>query len=205
MKKIIIKYTIIIISIIYISFITKTCLEQANTIRELKDLNTTELIQKDSLQKVHTVTVKQFKNIILKQDSLYREIIKSKDIEIKQLNSISKIQIKDTIILNDTIINNVSTQKDTVIHFIKPIKCVTISGDLIINNSKIDLTLKDAMFNISVIVTDYYEVIYWYNFKKRKAHGYPTIGFRNHYINKTYAKAKDFGDKIDVELIKIRK
>lgn len=205
MKKIIIKYTIIIISIIYVSFITKTCLEQANTIRELKDLNTTELIQKDSLQKVHTVTVKQFKNIILKQDSSYREIIKSKDIEIKQLNSISKIQIKDTIILNDTIINNVSTQKDTVIHFIKPIKCVTISGDLIINNSKIDLTLKDAMFNISVIVTDYYEVIYWYNFKKRKAHGYPTIGFRNHYINKTYAKAKDFGDKIDVELIKIRK
>lgn len=205
MKKIIIKYTIIIISIIYVSFITKTCLEQANTIRELKDLNTTELIQKDSLQKVHTVTVKQFKNIILKQDSSYREIIKSKDIEIKQLNSISKIQIKDTIILNDTIINNVSTQKDTVIHFIKPIKCVTISGDLIINNSKIDLTLKDAMFNISVIVTDYYEVIYWYNFKKRKAHGYPTIGFRNHYINKTYAKAKDFGDNIDVELIKIRK
>lgn len=205
MKKIIIKYTIIIISIIYVSFITKTCLEQANTIRELKDLNTTELIQKDSLQKVHIVTVKQFKNIILKQDSSYREIIKSKDIEIKQLNSISKIQIKDTIILNDTIINNVSTQKDTVIHFIKPIKCVTISGDLIINNSKIDLTLKDAMFNISVIVTDYYEVIYWYNFKKRKAHGYPTIGFRNHYINKTYAKAKDFGDKIDVELIKIRK
>ena len=205
MKKIIIKYTIIIISIIYVSFITKTCLEQANTIRELKDLNTTELIQKDSLQKVHTVTVKQFKNIILKQDSSYREIIKSKDIEIKQLNSISKIQIKDTIILNDTIINNVSTQKDTVIHFIKPIKCVTISGDLIINNSKIDLTLKDAVFNISVIVTDYYEVIYWYNFKKRKAHGYPTIGFRNHYINKTYAKAKDFGDKIDVELIKIRK
>lgn len=205
MKKIIIKYTIIIISIIYVSFITKTCLEQANTIRELKDLNTTELIQKDSLQKVHTVTVKQFKNIILKQDSSYREIIKSKDIEIKQLNSISKIQIKDTIILNDTIINNVSTQKDTVIHFIKPIKCVTISGDLIINNNKIDLALKDAMFNVSVIVTDYYEVIYWYNFKKRKAHGYPTIGFRNHYINKTYAKAKDFGDKIDVELIKIRK
>lgn len=205
MKKIIIKYTIIIISIIYVSFITKTCLEQANTIRELKDLNTTELIQKDSLQKVHTVTVKQFKNIILKQDSSYREIIKSKDIEIKQLNSISKIQIKDTIILNDTIINNVSTQKDTVIHFIKPIKCVTISGDLIINNNKIDLALKDAMFNVSVIVTDYYEVIYWYNFRKRKAHGYPTIGFRNHYINKTYAKAKDFGDKIDVELIKIRK
>ena len=103
MKKIVIKYTIIILSIIYIIFITKTCLEQANVIKELKDLNTTELIQKDSLQKVHTVTVKQFKTLILKQDSLYRDIIKSKDIEIKQLNSISKVQIKDTVILNDTI------------------------------------------------------------------------------------------------------
>lgn len=205
MKKIVIKYTIVILSIIYIIFITKTCLEQANVIKELKDLNTTELIQKDSLQKVHTVTVKQFKNLILKQDSLYRDVIKSKDIEIKYLNSISKIQIRDTVFLNDTIINNISTQKDTVIHFIKPIKCVTILGDLAIENTKIDLIFKEAKFDISIIVTDYYDVIYWYNFRKRKSHGYPTIGFRNHYINKTYAKAKDFGDDISVELIKIKK
>lgn len=204
MKKIVIKYTLIIIAILYIIFITKTCLEQANAIRDLKDINTTELIQKDSIQKVHTVTTKQFKNIILKKDSLYNDIIKEKDIQIKYLNSISKIQIKDTIILNDTIINNISTQRDTVIPFIKPIKSVTISGDLVIKNNKVDLTLKDAKFDISIIVTDYYEVIYWYNFRKRKAHGYPAIGFRNHFINKTYAKAKDFGNNINIELIKIK-
>ena len=45
MKKIITKYTLIIIAIIYIIFITRTCLNQATEIRDLKDLHTTELIK----------------------------------------------------------------------------------------------------------------------------------------------------------------
>ena len=83
MKKIITKYTLIIIAVIYIIFITRTCLNQATEIRDLKDLHTTELIQKDSIQKVYNVSEKQFKTLILKQDSLYRDIIKEKDIKIK--------------------------------------------------------------------------------------------------------------------------
>lgn len=204
MKKIITKYTLIIIAIIYIIFITKTCWNQATEIRDLKDLHTTELIQKDSIQKVYNVSEKQFKTLILKQDSLYRDIIKEKDIKIKNLTSIGKITITDTITLKDTIVQQIDASKDTIIHFIEPIKCVTVQGELTIKNNKIDLVFKDAKIDLTIVVTNYYDVIHWYNFRKRKEHGYSLIGFRNHYIDKTYAKAKDFGSDINVELIKIK-
>lgn len=204
MKKIITKYTLIIIAAIYIIFITRTCLNQATEIRDLRDLHTTELIQKDSIQKVYNVSEKQFKTLILKQDSLYRDIIKEKDIKIKNLTSIGKITITDTITLKDTIVQQIDASKDTIIHFIEPIKCVTVQGELIIKNNKIDLVFKDAKIDLTIVVTNYYDVIYWYNFRKRKEHGYSLIGFRNHYIDKTYAKAKDFGSDINVELIKIK-
>lgn len=204
MKKIITKYTLIIIAVIYIIFITRTCLNQATEIRDLRDLHTTELIQKDSIQKVYNVSEKQFKTLILKQDSLYRDIIKEKDIKIKNLTSIGKITITDTITLKDTIVQQIDASKDTIIHFIEPIKCVTVQGELTIKNNKIDLVFKDAKIDLTIVVTNYYDVIYWYNFRKRKEHGYSLIGFRNHYIDKTYAKAKDFGSDINVELIKIK-
>lgn len=204
MKKIVTKYTLIIIAAIYIIFITRTCLNQATEIRDLRDLHTTELIQKDSIQKVYNVSEKQFKTLILKQDSLYRDIIKEKDIKIKNLTSIGKITITDTITLKDTIVQQIDASKDTIIHFIEPIKCVTVQGELTIKNNKIDLVFKDAKIDLTIVVTNYYDVIYWYNFRKRKEHGYSLIGFRNHYIDKTYAKAKDFGSDINVELIKIK-
>lgn len=204
MKKIITKYTLIIIAVIYIIFITRTCLNQATEIRDLRDLHTTELIQKDSIQKVYNVSEKQFKTLILKQDSLYRDIIKEKDIKIKNLTSIGKITITDTITLKDTIVQQIDASKDTIIHFIEPIKCVTVQGELTIKNNKIDLVFKDAKIDLTIVVTNYYDVIHWYNFRKRKEHGYSLIGFRNHYIDKTYAKAKDFGSDINVELIKIK-
>lgn len=204
MKKIITKYTLIIIAAIYIIFITRTCLNQATEIRDLRDLHTTELIQKDSIQKVYNVSEKQFKTLILKQDSLYRDIIKEKDIKIKNLTSIGKITITDTITLKDTIVQQIDASKDTIIHFIEPIKCVTVQGELTIKNNKIDLAFKDAKIDLTIVVTNYYDVIHWYNFRKRKEHGYSLIGFRNHYIDKTYAKAKDFGSDINVELIKIK-
>lgn len=204
MKKIVTKYTLIIIAAIYIIFITRTCLNQATEIRDLRDLHTTELIQKDSIQKVYNVSEKQFKTLILKQDSLYRDIIKEKDIKIKNLTSIGKITITDTITLKDTIVQQIDASKDTIIHFIEPIKCVTVQGELTIKNNKIDLAFKDAKIDLTIVVTNYYDVIHWYNFRKRKEHGYSLIGFRNHYIDKTYAKAKDFGSDINVELIKIK-
>lgn len=204
MKKIVTKYTLIIIAAIYIIFITRTCLNQATEIRDLRDLHTTELIQKDSIQKVYNVSEKQFKTLILKQDSLYRDIIKEKDIKIKNLTSIGKITITDTITLKDTIVQQIDASKDTIIHFIEPIKCVTVQGELTIKNNKIDFVFKDAKIDLTIVVTNYYDVIYWYNFRKRKEHGYSLIGFRNHYIDKTYAKAKDFGSDINVELIKIK-
>ena len=204
MKKIVTKYTLIIIAAIYIIFITRTCLNQATEIRDLRDLHTTELIQKDSIQKVYNVSEKQFKTLILKQDSLYRDIIKEKDIKIKNLTSIGKITITDTLTLKDTIVQQIDASKDTIIHFIEPIKCVTVQGELTIKNNKIDFVFKDAKIDLTIVVTNYYDVIYWYNFRKRKEHGYSLIGFRNHYIDKTYAKAKDFGSDINVELIKIK-
>lgn len=204
MKKIITKYTLIIIAIIYIIFITRTCLNQATEIRDLKDLHTTELIQRDSIQKVYNVSEKQFKTLILKQDSLYRDIIKEKDIKIKNLTSIGKITITDTITLKDTIVQQIDASKDTIIHFTEPIKCITVQGELTIKNNKIDLVFKDAKIDLTIVVTNYYDVIHWYNFRKRKEHGYSLIGFRNHYIDKTYAKAKDFGSNINIELIKIK-
>jgi len=204
MKKIITKYTLIIIAIIYIIFITKTCWNQATEIRDLKDLHTTELIQKDSIQKVYNVSEKQFKTLILKQDSLYKDIIKEKDIKIKNLTSIGKITITDTITLKDTIVQQIDASKDTIIHFTEPIKCITVQGELTIKNNKIDLVFKDAKIDLTIVVTNYYDVIHWYNFRKRKEHGYSLIGFRNHYIDKTYAKAKDFGSDINIELIKIK-
>lgn len=204
MKKIITKYTLIIIAAIYIIFITRTCLNQATEIRDLRDLHTTELIQKDSIQKVYNVSEKQFKTLILKQDSLYRDIIKEKDIKIKNLTSIGKITITDTITLKDTIVQQIDASKDTIIHFTEPIKCITVQGELTIKNNKIDLVFKDAKIDLTIVVTNYYDVIHWYNFRKRKEHGYSLIGFRNHYIDKTYAKAKDFGSDINVELIKIK-
>ena len=199
MKKIITKYTLIIIAVIYIIFITRTCLNQATEIRDLKDLHTTELIQK-----VYNVSEKQFKTLILKQDSLYRDIIKEKDIKIKNLTSIGKITITDTITLKDTIVQQIDASKDTIIHFTEPIKCITVQGELTIKNNKIDLVFKDAKIDLTIVVTNYYDVIHWYNFRKRKEHGYSLIGFRNHYIDKTYAKAKDFGSNINIELIKIK-
>ena len=204
MKKIITKYTLIIIAVIYIIFITRTCLNQATEIRDLKDLHTTELIQKDSIQKVYNVSEKQSKTLILKQDSLYRDIIKEKDIKIKNLTSIGKITITDTITLKDTIVQQIDASKDTIIHFTEPIKCITVQGELTIKNNKIDLVFKDAKIDLTIVVTNYYDVIHWYNFRKRKEHGYSLIGFRNHYIDKTYAKAKDFGSNINIELIKIK-
>lgn len=204
MKKIITKYTLIIIAAIYIIFITRTCLNQATEIRDLRDLHTTELIQKDSIQKVYNVSEKQFKTLILKQDSLYRDIIKEKDIKIKNLTSIGKITITDTITLKDTIVQQIDASKDTIIHFTEPIKCITVQGELTIKNNKIDLVFKDAKIDLTIVVTNYYDVIHWYNFRKRKEHGYSLIGFRNHYIDKTYAKAKDFGSNINIELIKIK-
>lgn len=204
MKKIVTKYTLIIIAAIYIIFITRTCLNQATEIRDLKDLHTTELIQKDSIQKVYNVSEKQFKTLILKQDSLYRDIIKEKDIKIKNLTSIGKITITDTITLKDTIVQQIDASKDTIIHFTEPIKCITVQGELTIKNNKIDLVFKDAKIDLTIVVTNYYDVIHWYNFRKRKEHGYSLIGFRNHYIDKTYAKAKDFGSNINIELIKIK-
>ena len=204
MKKIITKYTLIIIAAIYIIFITRTCLNQATEIRDLRDLHTTELIQKDSIQKVYNVSEKQFKTLILKQDSLYRDIIKEKDIKIKNLTSIGKITITDTITLKDTIVQQIDASKDTIIHFTEPIKCITVQGELTIKNNKIDLVFKDAKIDLTIVVTNYYDVIHWYNFRKRKEHGYSLIGFRNHYIDKTYAKAKDFGSDINIELIKIK-
>ena len=140
----------------------------------------------------------------MKQDSLYRDIIKEKDIKIKNLTSIGKITITDTITLKDTIVQQIDASKDTIIHFIEPIKCVTVQGELTIKNNKIDLVFKDAKIDLTIVVTNYYDVIHWYNFRKRKEHGYSLIGFRNHYIDKTYAKAKDFGSDINVELIKIK-
>lgn len=204
MKKIITKCTLIIIATIYIIFITRTCLNQATEIRDLKDLHTTELIQRDSIQKVYNVSEKQFKTLILKQDSLYRDIIKEKDIKIKNLTSIGKITITDTITLKDTIVQQIDASKDTIIHFTEPIKCITVQGELTIKNNKIDLVFKDAKIDLTIVVTNYYDVIHWYNFRKRKEHGYSLIGFRNHYIDKTYAKAKDFGSNINIELIKIK-
>ena len=162
-------------------------------------------IASQTLQQVYEVDKKQLKNLIIKQDSAYQRIIEEKDLKIKQLNSLSTIHIKDTISVKDTVIHQIPVTKDTVVTFVKPIKSITITGDLIIENNKIDLIFKSYKMDLVIRVIDYHEIIYWYNFKKRKEYGYNLIGFRNHYISKVYAEAPGYEDNINVELIKVKK
>ena len=191
--------------ILYSFFITKSLLSEQKENRDLKDQHTTELLQRDSLQQVYEVDKKQLKNLIIKQDSAYQRIIEEKDLKIKQLNSLSTIHIKDTISVKDTVIHQIPVTKDTVVTFVKPIKSITITGDLIIENNKIDLIFKSYKMDLVIRVIDYHEIIYWYNFKKRKEYGYNLIGFRNHYISKVYAEAPGYEDNINIELIKVKK
>ena len=206
MKKEIVKYVVLIVAIIYIAKITNTCLEQAREIRIIRDTQTTILIQKDSLQKVFEVSESQFKKLILSQDSMFKEIIKEKDIKIKNLNSISKIHIRDTIVTPaEPIIKEVPVHKDTIISFSQPMKIVKIEGTLTIKDHAISLEVNKAILDITIVAIDYYDVIHWYNFKKRKEHGYSLIGFRKHYKSKVYAKCKETNQLLPIELIKIKK
>lgn len=198
-------YIALAILLVWNFTVTRSLNKLQKEYRNIVDLRTTELIQRDSLQKVYEVDKKQLKNIILKQDSSYQEIIKQKDLKISQLNSLSKIEVIDTLTLKDTIFNQVPIIKDTTYSFIKPIKCIEISGDLKIKNNNIDLILNSIKLNLTITIVDYYDIIYWYNFKKRKENGYSLIGFRNHYISKVTAYSKDFNEKLKVELIKVKK
>ena len=203
--KTIYKYLIVAGIIIYSIILTKSFFKLQSNYRDIKDQHTTELIQKDSLQKVYEVDTSQLRSLILKQDSIYNRIIEEKDLKIKQLNSLSRIEIVDTISIHDTIISQISTHKDTTITFIEPIKSLSITGDLTIKNNKIDLIFKSFTLNLTINIIDYHEIIYWYNFRKRKEYGYSLIGFRNHYISKVYAESPEYEDNVKINLIKVKK
>lgn len=203
--KTIYKYLIVAGIIIYSIILTKSFFKLQSNYRDIKDQHTTELIQKDSLQKVYEVDTRQLRSLILKQDSIYNRIIEEKDLKIKQLNSLSRIEIVDTISIHDTIISQIPTHKDTTITFIEPIKSLSITGDLTIKNNKIDLIFKSFTLNLTINIIDYHEIIYWYNFRKRKEYGYSLIGFRNHYISKVYAESPEYEDNVKINLIKVKK
>lgn len=205
MKEIIIKYGIYLISIIIIVFLLNLLNKQSKQIRDLKDIHTSELYQIDSLQQVHEVTTQQFKKLILSKDSTLNSELEKKNLKIKQLNNIIKTNVNQTIIVKDTLINNIKITRDTIFPIVKKIECLTIYGKSEILNNNINLTIDSLNFNFTITVFDYYDIIYWYNFKKRKEYGYNLIGFRNHYINKTTASSDCFGDKIKIQLYKIKK
>ena len=205
-KSTIIKYLLIIGLAGYSALMTKNFLDSGKEIRDLRDLHTTTVIQRDSISKVYELTTKQFNALVYEKDSLYTEALKAKDIKIKYLQRVSKIKVIDTILLDTPpVIEHVEVSRDTVINFSKPIKYAEIGGVLTIHNHKVDLILNSIRLNLSIVVTDYYDVIYWYNFRKRKQNGYNLIGFRNHYINKTSAVCKELEHDLPIEVIKIRK
>lgn len=206
MNRILYKIGIYGVVIFYIFFITKLYISQSNEVRDLRDIRTTELLQIDSLEKVHTVTVNQFKNIILEKDSIFKSEIQKRDIKIKNLNSASKLEIKEIIVPKDSIIiKEVKTDRDTILDLTTKLNCITLHQKLEIKNSKVNLALDSLQLNFRITVLDYNEVIKWYNFKKRRKHGFNLIGFRNHYINKITATSDCFKDKIKIDIYKVKK
>ena len=194
MKTILIKYITLGIFIISLIYLIKLVDKQSREIRDLKDIHTSELCTIDSLQQVHIVTEKQFKRIILSKDSLLKSELEKKD-----------LKINTTKVIRDTILNNIEIIKDTCIPIIKSIDCITLHETLEINNEKLYLTIDSLDFDINITIIDYRDIIYWYNFRKRKEFGYSTIGFRNHYISKITATSDCFKDKIKIQSYKIKK
>jgi hypothetical protein len=205
MKTILIKYITLGIFIISLIYLIKLVDKQSREIRDLKDIHTSELCTIDSLQQVHIVTEKQFKRIILSKDSLLKSELEKKDLKIKQLDNVIKANINTTKVIRDTILNNIEIIKDTCIPIIKSIDCITLHETLEINNEKLYLTIDSLDFDINITIIDYRDIIYWYNFRKRKEFGYSTIGFRNHYISKITATSDCFKDKIKIQSYKIKK
>lgn len=205
MKIIIFKYILLGVLLISLIGLTKLVNKQSKEIRDLRDLHTSELCMIDSLQQVHVVSEKQFKKLILSKDSLLKSELEKKDLKIKQLNNVIKANINTTKIIRDTILNNIEVIKDTCIPIIKSIDCITLHETLKINNEKLYLTIDSLDFNINITIIDYRDIIYWYNFKKRREYGYNTIGFRNHYISKITATSDCFKDKIKIQSYKIKK
>lgn len=205
MKITIFKYILLGVLLISLIGLTKLVNKQSKEIRDLRDLHTSELCMIDSLQQVHVVSEKQFKKLILSKDSLLKSELEKKDLKIKQLNNVIKANINTTKIIRDTILNNIEVIKDTCIPIIKSIDCITLHETLKINNEKLYLTIDSLDFNINITIIDYRDIIYWYNFKKRREYGYSTIGFRNHYISKITATSDCFKDKIKIQSYKIKK
>lgn len=205
MKITIFKYILLGVLLISLIGLTKLVNKQFKEIRDLRDLHTSELCMIDSLQQVHVVSEKQFKKLILSKDSLLKSELEKKDLKIKQLNNVIKANINTTKIIRDTILNNIEVIKDTCIPIIKSIDCITLHETLEINNEKLYLTIDSLDFDINITIIDYRDIIYWYNFRKRKEFGYSTIGFRNHYISKITATSDCFKDKIKIQSYKIKK
>lgn len=205
MKITIFKYILLGVLLISLIGLTKLVNKQSKEIRDLRDLHTSELCMIDSLQQVHVVSEKQFKKLILSKDSLLKSELEKKDLKIKQLNNVIKANINTTKIIKDTILNNIEVIKDTCIPIIKSIDCITLHETLKINNEKLYLTIDSLDFDINITIIDYRDIIYWYNFRKRKEFGYSTIGFRNHYISKITATSDCFKDKIKIQSYKIKK
>lgn len=205
MKITIFKYILLGVLLISLIGLTKLVNKQSKEIRDLRDLHTSELCMIDSLQQVHVVSEKQFKKLILSKDSLLKSELEKKDLKIKQLNNVIKANINTTKIIKDTILNNIEVIKDTCIPIIKSIDCITLHETLKINNEKLCLTIDSLDFNINITIIDYRDIIYWYNFKKRREYGYNTIGFRNHYISKITATSDCFEDKIKITSYKLKK
>lgn len=205
MKITIFKYILLGVLLISLIGLTKLVNKQSKEIRDLRDLHTSELCMIDSLQQVHVVSEKQFKKLILSKDSLLKSELEKKDLKIKQLNNVIKANINTTKIIRDTILNNIEVIKDTCIPIIKSIDCITLHETLKINNEKLYLTIDSLDFDINITIIDYRDIIYWYNFRKRKEFGYSTIGFRNHYISKITATSDCFKDKIKIQSYKIKK
>lgn len=205
MKITIFKYILLGVLLISLIGLTKLVNKQSKEIRDLRDLHTSELCMIDSLQQVHVVSEKQFKKLILSKDSLLKSELEKKDLKIKQLNNVIKANINTTKIIKDTILNNIEVIKDTCIPIIKSIDCITLHETLKINNEKLYLTIDSLDFDINITIIDYRDIIYWYNFRKRKEFGYSTIGFRNHYISKITTTSDCFKDKIKIQSYKIKK
>ena len=205
MKITIFKYILLGVLLISLIGLTKLVNKQSKEIRDLRDLHTSELCMIDSLQQVHVVSEKQFKKLILSKDSLLKSELEKKDLKIKQLNNVIKANINTTKIIRDTVLNNIEVVKDTCIPIIKSIDCITLHETLEINNEKLYLTIDSLDFDINITIIDYRDIIYWYNFKKRREYGYNTIGFRNHYISKITATSDCFKDKIKIQSYKIKK
>lgn len=205
MNKVLLKYALCVLVLSSLMYLLKLADAQSKEIRDLKDKHTSELYQIDSLQQIHDVTKKQFNKLILSKDSVLNSELEKRDIKINQLNNIIKTHIDKTIIVRDTILNNIEIIKDTIIPIVKTIECITIYGTSEIQNEKLNLVVDSINFNINITVIDYYDIIYWYNFRKRKEYGYNAIGFRNHYINKVTATSDCFGDRIKVQSYKLKK